>query len=220
MNLQSIIETILFVHGEPLSLEKLAKAAKANKEETKQALTALNDTYSERGIILLEKDGLFQIGSNPENTSYVEDLIKGEFTEELSKAALETLSVIAYKGPLTRVDIEYVRGVNSSFTLRNLMMRGIIERIDNPRDARSYLYRVSFDFLKHFGVASVEELPNFAEFKATPVELPTQDIAEKTKSEMEPISDSAGEENNYEDNNDGVEDNSTDDEGGDEDESK
>ena len=89
--------------------------------------------------------------------------MKSEFNEELSRAAVETAAIIAYQGPLTRVDIEYVRGVNSSFILRSLMMRGLIERVENPKDARSYLYRISFDFLKHLGVVRIEELPQYEE---------------------------------------------------------
>lgn len=174
MNLQSIIETLLFVHGEPLSAERIAKLTKAEEKDLQKALDDLVRHYQDRGIVILRKDSEYQLASNPDHAPYVEDFIKGEFSAELSKAALETLAIIAYKGPLTRIDIEYIRGVNSSFTLRNLMMRGLIERIENPKDARSYLYRISFDFLKHFGVTSVEELPQFAELKASTIELPEE----------------------------------------------
>ena len=84
---------------------------------------------------------------------------------------METLAIIAYKGPLTRAHIEYVRGVNSSFTLRNLVMRGLVERMENPKDARSYLYGTSFNFLKHLGVARPEDLPRFEEFKKEKIEV-------------------------------------------------
>ncbi len=165
MGLKSIIETILFVHGEPVSLEKLVKVTRAKKEDVTLALGELKKDYEGRGLTLLEKDAEWQIGSNPENAKYVEDFVKSEFSEELSRAALETVAIVAYQGPLTRAEIEYVRGVNSSFTLRNLLLRGLIERIENPKDARSYLYRISFDFLKYLGAASVEELPGYEEFK-------------------------------------------------------
>lgn len=175
MNLKSIVETILFVHGEPLGEEKLAKFLKRKKEEIVEVMEELKKDYAGRGFVVVEKDGEYMLGSNPENAKYVEDLVKNEFTEELSKAAIETLAIIAYKGPLTRADIEYVRGVNSSFTLRNLMMRGLIERIENPKDARSYLYRISFDFLQHLGLESAEKLPGFAEFKEKKIELPEEE---------------------------------------------
>lgn len=179
MSLKSVIETILFVHGEPITIEKLAKVLKKKPEEVREALAALGGDYKERGIVMLEKDGAYQLGSNPDNARVVEDLVKGEFSEELSRAALETIAIIAYRGPLTRIDIEYVRGVNSSFILRNLMMRGLIERIDNPKDARSYLYRISFDFLKHFGLTRVEDLPEFQTFKDKSIELPEEKSEER-----------------------------------------
>lgn len=172
MSLKSIIETTLFAYGEPMGAEKLAKFLKRKKEEVVEALEELKNDYAGRGLVMVEKDGEYMLGSNPENAKYVENLVKSEFTEELSKAAVETLAIIAYKGPLTRADIEYVRGVNSSFTLRNLLMRGLIERIENPKDARSYLYRISFDFLKHFGLAKADDLPGFKDFKASKIELP------------------------------------------------
>lgn len=181
MNLKSIIESILFVYGDPVSIKKLGKAAGVSEGEVRQALESLKADYQERGLFLVEKDGEWQMGSNPQNAKFIEDLVKSEFSEELSKAALETLAVIGYKGPLTRIEIEYVRGVNSSFTLRNLMMRGLIERVENPKDARSYLYRVSFKFLGYLGLASVEDLPNFAEFKKEKIELPEEKEEEKVE---------------------------------------
>jgi len=171
MNLKSIIETILFVHGEPVALEKLIKFTKAKKEAVLDALEKLKKDYQDRGLTILIKDNKYQLGSNPENVKYIEDLIKSEFNEELSKAAVETAAIIAYKGPLTRAEIEYVRGVNSSFTLRNLLMRGLVERIENPKDARSYLYRVSFDFLKHLGATQIEDLPQYEEFRKNKIEV-------------------------------------------------
>ena len=170
MNLKSIIETILFVHGEPILVSALAKFAAASEEEVLATLRVLQNE-SERGIIVLEKDGQFQLGSRPENAQYVETLMKSEFSEELSRAALETITIIAYKGPLTRIQIEFIRGVNSSFTLRNLAMRGLVERAENPKDARAPLYRVSFDFLKHFGLTKIEELPEFETLHKEKIEI-------------------------------------------------
>lgn len=183
MNLKSIVETILFVHGDPISAEKLAKLTKKRKDEIFAVINELKEDYKKSGLAIIEKDGQYQLVSNPANSSYIEDLVKQEFTEELSRAAIETLAIVAYKGPLTRVDIEFVRGVNSSFTLRNLMMRGLIERIENPKDARSYLYRISFDFLHHFGLQSVEELPGFKEFKDKKIELPEAESHSETANE-------------------------------------
>lgn len=170
-NLKSIIETILFVYGEPIALDKIIKITKIKKEAALEALEGLKKDYENRGLTILTKDDQYQLGSNPKNTNYIEGLVKNEFSEELSRAAVETIAIITYKGPLTKVEIEYVRGVHSSFTLRNLLMRGLVERIENPKDARSYLYRVSFDFLKHLGVSRLEDLPQYEEFRKSKIEI-------------------------------------------------
>lgn len=175
MLLKSVIETILFVHGEPLPLEKIAKIAGVKKEEAGAALKELKNDLKDRGIVMVEKDGAYQLGSHPENSKYIEDMVKSEFAEELTKAAVEVLAIVAYKGPLTRAEIEYIRGVNSSLTLRNLLMRGLVERIDNPKDARSFLYRISFDALKHLGLTKIEDLPQYEEFNKENVEIPEVD---------------------------------------------
>lgn len=164
MDVASQLESLLLLSGEPIAAQRLAKVLKRPVAEVEAALKGLEAYYKERGIRLISAHGAWQFGTSPENAGVVEDFVKSEFSEELSKAALETLSVIAYKGPLMRAQIEYIRGVNSSFSIRNLMLRGLVFRIDNPKDARSYLYRVSIDFLKHLGLTSVEELPEWREF--------------------------------------------------------
>lgn len=169
MNLKSAIETVLFAYGEPMSSEKLAKLTGAKKEEAMDAINDLKTDYEGRGFVILEKDGTYELGSNPEHAGVIEKLMKSEFSEELTRAAVETLAIVAYKGPLTRAEIEYLRGVNSSFILRNLLMRGLVERIENPKDARSYLYRISFDFLKYMGVSKIEDLQGYEEFRKTSI---------------------------------------------------
>ncbi|MBI2054537.1 MAG: SMC-Scp complex subunit ScpB [Candidatus Sungbacteria bacterium] len=164
-NLKSKIESILFLAGEPMALARLAKIVKEKPNAVEAALKELEREYNERGIRILRHDGEWQLGTAPENAPVLEDLVKSEFTEELSRAALETISVIAYKGPMTRAEIEHIRGVNSSFSLRNLLLRGLVERIENPKDARSYLYNVSMDFLKYLGLANREALPEWRTLK-------------------------------------------------------
>lgn len=162
-NLPAILESILFVHGESMALEHLCAIADADEEIVKAALAGLAENLNGRGIMLIEKDGSWQLASHPLHARFVEGLVKGEFGDELSRASMETLAVVAYKGPISRAGIEYVRGVNSSFTLRALLMRGLIERVDNPKDTRAYLYRTSIDFLKHLGFSRAEDLPRYRE---------------------------------------------------------
>ncbi|HBO16754.1 MAG: Segregation and condensation protein B [Candidatus Moranbacteria bacterium GW2011_GWE2_35_2-] len=163
MNLKSIIESILFVSGEPLAVSKICKITKQEKEKIENVLVELVKEYSEekRGIGIIRKEESVQMVSNPENSEFVEGLVKSELQESLGKAALEVLSVIAYRGPIARFGIEEIRGVNSSFILRNLLMRGLVERISNPKDSRGYLYKISFDFIKKLGIADISELPDF-----------------------------------------------------------
>lgn len=178
-NLSAILESILFVHGEPMVLERLAKIAGVTRDEVRVALAALVKSYEGRGLTLVEKDGAYQLGSHPAHTPYVEALARGEFGEELSRAAMETVAVIAYKGPTSRAEIEYIRGVNSSFTLRALLMRGLIERVGNPKDVRAFLYRVSIDFLKHLGLRRMEDLPRYEELSRESLMAPAEIIRGK-----------------------------------------
>lgn len=172
MDIKHIIESILLVQGEPISIERLAKLLKTKREIVAGAIQELQEFYQGRGVVTIEKNGEVQFGTNPENREWVEKFVKSEFTDELTRASLETLAIIAYKGPLTRAEVDYIRGVNSSFILRNLLMRGIVTRKENPKDARSYLYEVSFDFLKYFGLKSSEELPHFEEFHEKEIVMP------------------------------------------------
>lgn len=160
--LRSIIESILFVSGEPLKIQKLAKVTGANLTEVKGAISELTLEYaSGRGFILMKKEDQIQLVSNPENAEYISYLIKGEIQENLSQAALETLSIAAYRGPISRADIEVIRGVNSSFTIRALLLRGLLERVENTEGNRGYLYKISFDFMKKLGIDDVSKLPDF-----------------------------------------------------------
>lgn len=165
LNRAALLESALFVHGEPLGIRRLAAVIQASEEDTRAALGELAKNLSGRGLVLMEKGDTWQLGSHPAAAAAVEKLARDQFGEELSRPALETLAVIAYKGPLTRADIEYIRGVNSSFTLRALLMRGLIERAENPKDLRGFLYRVSMDFLKHLGFTRMEDLPRYEELR-------------------------------------------------------
>lgn len=167
--LKSIIESLLFISGEPIKVEKLAKIAGATLKQTAEAARELISQYQEKGLKILEKDGSFQMVSLPENKVYLDHLIKSDFQEDLSRAALETLAIVAYRGPVSRAQMEEIRGINSSFILRRLLIRGLIEKIDNPQDARSYLYRVAFDFLKRLSLEKVKDLPQYEELSKSEI---------------------------------------------------
>lgn len=159
--LKSKLESVLLTAGEPIAVQKLAKVIGEKPSVVHAALEELRAEYGGRGIRLVSTDELWQFGTAPENSGTVEKFVKSEFGEELSRAAIETIAIIAYKGPITRAEIEYIRGVNSSFTLHNLLLRGLVDHIENPRDARSYLYSINAEFLKYLGLLRREDLPQW-----------------------------------------------------------
>lgn len=160
--LKSIIESILFISGEPIKASKIAKIAGVAKSEVISAVEALNNEYAAgKGLAIIRKEDEIQMTTSPDNASFISNLVKSEVQENLSQAGLEVLSIVAYRGPITRAEIEAIRGVNSSFTVRALLLRGLLERIENPRDARSYLYKISFEFLRRLGIDEISKLPDF-----------------------------------------------------------
>ena len=163
MNLEQQIEAILFFKGEPVSRKKLADVLKVGQTEINEGVEKLKENLKNRGVVLMEKDNEIALGTAPELSKLIEDLQKEELNKDLSKASLETLSIVLYKNGATRAEIDYIRGVNSSFTLRALSVRGLVEKITDPKDNRRYLYKPSFETLSFMGVKSVEELPEYEE---------------------------------------------------------
>lgn len=160
------VEALLFVAGEPLTRDQLARAVGCSAGDIAKALIALDSALNTRGIRLLTKDDQVSLVTAPETSATVERLIKQELMGELSKAALETLTIITYKHPISRPDIDYIRGVNSSFTVRALTMRGLVERVAQKKDARAYLYQPTMDVLKYLGISSLHELSEYAMFRS------------------------------------------------------
>jgi segregation and condensation protein B len=178
--LKSIIESILFVSGEPMKIVKLAKVADATEAEVEGVVAKLNEDYANgRGLRIIQIKDTIQMASSPDNAEFVAELVKSEIQENLSQASLEVLSIVAYRGPITRAEIEAIRGVNCSFTLRALLIRGLIDRTENIKDNRRYLYNISFDFLKKLGVDSVEKLPDWETLNKKSEENETVGISDK-----------------------------------------
>jgi len=180
MILESKIEAILFWKGEPISRKKLAEILKSNQTEIKEALKKLKENLKDRGIILQEKEDEVTLGTNPEISNLLEDLQKEELNKDLSRATLEVLSIILYKNGASRPEIDYIRGVNSSFTLRALSIRGLIEKTPDPKDNRRIIYKPSFDLLSFMGVGSVSDLPDYEEIIKS-IEISAENLAEESK---------------------------------------
>ena len=160
---RSKIEAFLFASGEPVSVQKIAKFLKISAKDCEQAAKELAQSYEDRsaGLQIVRNHNTIQLASNGKYGELVAQFLKKNLNEPLSGAAMEVLSVIAYRGPVTRAQIEYIRGVNCSFTLRNLAIRGLVSRRENPADNRSYLYEMSNEFIKSLGFSDVAGLPDY-----------------------------------------------------------
>ena len=159
------IEALLFVSGDGMTISKLASILKKTDTEIDSSILELKEhLLAEHCLDILRDQDKLSLVTSSVVSKVVEDFAKEEFSGELTRSALETLSVIAYKGPIRRSEIDYIRGVNSSFMIRNLLMRGLVERIRDPKDSRLYIYRISRDFLKFLGITSISDLPEYGSF--------------------------------------------------------
>lgn len=152
------IETILFLKGEPTNEQWLAKVLSVEKDEVIAALGELAGDLSKRGIRLIRKENKAMLSTAPEYSDAAKTIVKEEYDSNLSKAALETLSVIIYKNGASRDEIDYIRGVNSSYILRNLQVRGLAEKIEF---GGKIFYKPTILLLRHLGVESAEKLPEY-----------------------------------------------------------
>lgn len=184
MNLETKIEAILFWKGEPMSKKKLGEILKVSESEINQSIEKLKEILKDRGVALIEKDNEISLGTTLEVSSLIEDLQKEELNKELSKASLETLSIVLYKNGANRAEIDYIRGVNSSFTLRVLSVRGLVEKIQDPKDNRRYIYKPSFELLSYMGMKSIEELPDFNEV-SNQINIVAENLKEESEKEEE-----------------------------------
>ncbi|MEX2052194.1 MAG: SMC-Scp complex subunit ScpB [Candidatus Paceibacterota bacterium] len=163
MQLEQKIEAILFFKNEPVAIKRLGEILKVGREDIISAILVLGENLKNRGVTLVKNGDEVMLGTAPEASTILEDLQKEELSRDLSKASLEALSIILYKNGANRADIDYIRGVNSSFTLRALSVRGLVEKTLDPKDNRRYIYKPSFELLSFMGVKSVDELPDYQE---------------------------------------------------------
>lgn len=160
------LESVLFLKGEPANINWLVKTLGKKEEEINTALEELSRRLEDRGVRLVRNGDNVVLATAPESAEILKSIVQSEFDSELSKASLETLSIIIYKSATSRAEIDYIRGVNSSFILRNLLIRGLIEREAQRGEDKSYVYRASLSLLEHLGVKSLGELPDYASVSA------------------------------------------------------
>jgi len=160
LSLEAKLEALLFVAPATVSVKQLAEALEVAPREVEKTLETLEAGYAERGIRLQRHKGELRLTSAPQTAPLVERFLDLEATTRLSHAALECLAIVAYQQPVTRPQIDAVRGVNSDTAMRSLLTHGLIEEIGRTESAgRPILYATTAEFLQHFGVSKLEELP-------------------------------------------------------------
>ena len=161
--LTAMVESLLFVASEPVPVHQIAEALDVPLEQVEQSLVELRDGLDGvvRGVRLQRKGDRVQLTTRPECAPYIEKFLDLDLTTRLSKPALETLAIIAYQQPVTRAQIEHVRGVNCDAVLATLLNRGLIEELGRLETAgRPIQYGTTFAFLQHFGLRGLEDMPS------------------------------------------------------------
>lgn len=170
-DLKSIIEGLLFLAGEEgLSIKQLAEVTEQRQELINDALTDMKSSFERegRGIQILQIAGNYQLATLPQHAHYFERLAYSPSRSTLSQAALETLSIIAYRQPITRIEVEEIRGVKSERAIHTLVNKDLIEEVGRAEAiGRPILYGTTKAFLDYFGLASLKDLPDLSDFETT-----------------------------------------------------
>ena len=159
-SLEAIVESLLFVADAPVPVSQLAEAAECEAPEIEAALRSLSDSYADRGVRLQRKGSRVQLVTAPQAAPYIENFLGLPLSGKLSAAALETLAIIAYRQPITRPQIEAIRGVSSDGVLRTLISKGLIEEVGRLETVgHPILFGTTFEFQQYFGIDSLSDLP-------------------------------------------------------------
>ena len=162
MKLKNQIESLLFISHKPINLKELVKITDSKQDSIEKSLKELIKEYEDRqgGIKILKIENKYQMATSQDSSDLVKKFIKSEITGELTTPSLETLTIVAYRGPVSKAELELIRGVNCSLIIRNLLIRGLIEAKEDKKKGIIY-YQITFDFLKFLGIAKVEDLPDY-----------------------------------------------------------
>ena len=172
------LEAILFAAGEPVEKKRLAQKLEISVTDLSLAIVAFEASLASRGLALINTDEEIELRTAPEAAELVKKLWESERGRDLGKAGLETLAVIAYQEGATRGDIDWVRGVNSSASVRTLLLRGLIERREDPTDKRRARYALTSEALAHLGIKRLTDLPRHAELaRGVEAHVRTSDVA-------------------------------------------
>lgn len=156
------IESLLLVAEKPISAKEISAVCGAMVSEVQKSLAELIKEYNTRGIRIIKKGDYYSMVTDPNNSDVVSRLLNEELRHDLTDAALEALSIITYKQPITRIDIEEIRGANSDQLIRNLLVRGLIAEVGRKESpGRPILYGTTMEFLQYFGLEGEHQLPKF-----------------------------------------------------------
>ena len=158
------LEGLLFAVGKPLSRAELARMLDVDAESLERALKIAS--HAERGVVLVDDGTEVELRVAPDVADVVERLRRDEQSRDIGRAGLEVLAAVLYRGPLSRADIDFIRGVNSSQTLRTLTLRGLVRRMQNPKDERSFLYEPTTELLATLGATHPRDVPDFDEVRS------------------------------------------------------
>jgi segregation and condensation protein B len=165
--IKAIIESLLFTAGEPLSIEDISDAVEISKKSVRKLISEMIDEFNfdRRGIQIITFNQKYQLGTRPEHAVFIRRLLKSQSKQSLSKAAVETAAIIAYKQPITRLGVDQIRGVKCDRIISNLVEKKLIRevgRMDAP--GKPILYGTTDEFLKYFGLRNLDELPKLESF--------------------------------------------------------
>jgi len=164
--IKSIIEGLLFTWGDPLDLKDISNVLDININEAELIMKELIDDfdYNRRGLRIIKFNNSYQIGTRPEHYEWIKKLNNNKNSKNLSNASLETLSIIAYRQPIIKSDIELIRGVRSDRAIETLIERKLVKELGRlERTGRPILYGTTEEFLKYFGLESIDDLPPIEE---------------------------------------------------------
>lgn len=163
MNIQARLEALLFVSGKPLTAKKIAEFLGVKEKDGTSIIIALKKKYEENtesGLLLVNNGKTYQLMTKGACADVVKKFVKEEIIGELTRPSLETLTIVAYRGPITKPELEQIRGVNCSLILRNLALRGLIES-EEDMNLQQQVYRVTLEFLRYLGISAPNNLPDY-----------------------------------------------------------
>lgn len=176
-NNKKALLAILFVAGNPVTTAELSKFLEISEEEVDSEIEAVRTELEQFGLVITKMGSSYQMATAPEVSTVVKNFSQSQLREKLTEAAIETLAIVAYKQPVSRAEIESIRGVNSQYILKLLLQRGLVEKIPSKNDARVLLYQTTHEFLQHLGIKDTKELPSFEEIEK---KLETPEIKPET----------------------------------------